>query len=69
MCYPRQDAGLLPACVEACTTRSLNIIDLNNFYDDHAVPTIKGFPDIQITRPSIAFYPMKSRKRYFLNEE
>lgn len=69
MCYPRQDVGLLPACVEACTTRALNIIDLNNFYDDKAVPTIEGFSDIQITRPSIAFYPGKTRKRYFLTNE
>lgn len=68
MCYPRQDAGLPPACVEACTTRSLNIVDLNNFSDKTAVRTLPGFPDIQITSPSIIFYPQKERKRYFLDK-
>jgi Fe-S-cluster-containing dehydrogenase component len=68
MCYPRQDAGIQPACVEACTTGSLKIVDLNHFTDYKAVPTLPGIPDINITRPSIAFYPVKARKRYFLED-
>ncbi len=66
MCYPRQDAGLPPACVEACTTGALSIVDLNQFSDPEATRTLPGFPDIRITCPSIVFYPPKPRKRYFL---
>ncbi|WP_026092420.1 4Fe-4S dicluster domain-containing protein [Calidifontibacillus oryziterrae] len=66
MCYPRQDQGLLPACVESCSTKALNIVDLEDFYDEEACSTINGFPDIRLTRPSIVFYPPKPKKRYFL---
>ena len=66
MCYPRQDAGLPPACVEGCPTGALSIVDLNTFSDPEAVMTLPGFPDIRITSPSIVFYPVKPRKRYFL---
>jgi Fe-S-cluster-containing dehydrogenase component len=68
MCYQRQDKGLPPACVEACTTLSLQVTDLEQFHDRDAVPTIEGFPDIRITHPSVAFYPVKPKHRYFLNE-
>lgn len=67
MCYPRQDKGLLPACTEACTTNALTLTDLEDFNDPKAVPTINGFPDIRITQPSIAFYPVKEKKRHFLH--
>lgn len=66
MCYPRQDAGLPPACVEACTTGALNHVDLNKFSDLEATRTLPGFPNIKITSPSIVFYPVKPRKRYFI---
>ncbi|ALC91314.1 oxidoreductase [Bacillus sp. FJAT-18017] len=66
MCYPRQDAGLQPACVEACTTGALELVNLASFNDAHAVRSLPGFPDIQLTSPSIVFYPPKQRKRYFL---
>lgn len=66
MCYPRQDAGLLPACVESCTTGALSIVDLAKFSHPDAVRSIPGFPDIHITSPSVVFYPAKPRKRYFL---
>lgn len=68
MCYPRQDQDLLPACVEACSTVALGIVDLEIFNDQNAVPTIEGFPDIRITQPSIAFYPARKKERYFLDE-
>ena len=68
MCYPRQDKGLPPACVEACSTGALTIADLEQFCDQNAVPTIAGFPDIRITKPSVAFYPVQSKKRYFLSK-
>lgn len=66
MCYPRQDQGLLPACVEACTTSALGIVDLETFVDPDIVPTIEGFPDIRITQPSVVFYPQRKKDRYFL---
>lgn len=66
MCYPRQDIGIATACVEACTTGALKITDLNTFACSEAVRTMKGFPDIRLTNPSILFYPLKPRKRYFL---
>lgn len=66
MCYPRQDNGMAPACVEACTTGALNLVDLNTFEDEQAVRKIQGFPEITVTCPSILFYPLKPRKRYFL---
>ncbi len=69
MCYPRQDKGLLPACVEACSTGALNIKNLNDFFSDDIVETIPGFPDIRLTEPSIVFYPAKNRQRYFLQEK
>ncbi|WP_313800738.1 4Fe-4S dicluster domain-containing protein [Cytobacillus sp.] len=66
MCYPRQDRGMPPACIEACSTEALRYIDLNTCNDKNLVGTILGFPDIKLTNPSIAFYPAKERKRYFL---
>ncbi|CEG26538.1 4Fe-4S dicluster domain-containing protein [Bacillus sp. B-jedd] len=68
MCFPRQDAGLLPACVEACTTGSLSLIDLNTFEGETAVRTLPGFPDPKVTHPSILFHPQKPRKRFFLGQ-
>lgn len=66
MCYPRQDAGIEPACVESCTTGALRLVDLIEFDDPDAVTTIDGFPDTSLTNPSIVFYPVKPRKRHFL---
>lgn len=66
MCYPRQDKGLLPACVEACSTGALQCEDINVFFNKEAVSTVQGFPDIRLTEPSIVFFPAKDRKRYFL---
>lgn len=68
MCYPRQDKGLLPACVEACSTEALKLVDINSFSAKEAVGTIPGFPDIRLTNPSIVFLPAKKRQRYFLKE-
>lgn len=67
MCYTRLDAGLPPACVESCTTGALQQVDFQTFRDPEVVHSISGFSDIQLTSPSILFYPVKPRKRYFLN--
>jgi Fe-S-cluster-containing dehydrogenase component len=66
MCFPRQEKGLTTACVEACTTGALKLVNLNTFQSNEAVQTIDGFPDIHLTCPSILFYPLKPRKRFFL---
>lgn len=66
MCYTRQDKGLAPACVDACTTKALKRVDLARFQDPTSVTSIPGFPDIQLTDPSVVFYPVKPRKRFFL---
>ncbi|MFB6468099.1 4Fe-4S dicluster domain-containing protein [Cytobacillus sp. Hz8] len=68
MCYPRQDKGEPPACVEACSTGGLRIANLEQFFDPNTVQTIDDFPDIRITHPSIAFYPVKSKERHFINK-
>nr|WP_235888132.1 4Fe-4S dicluster domain-containing protein [Neobacillus paridis] len=66
MCYQRQDMDLVPACVEACTTGALKQVDLNTFSDENAVRSLQGFADVTITCPSVVFYPVKPKKRYFL---
>lgn len=66
MCYPRQDKGLPPACVESCSTEALTLVDLNIFCDKKMTGTIPGFPDTRLTNPSIAFYPAEEKTRYFL---
>ncbi len=68
MCYQRQDQGKLPACVEACTTGALRTADLERSYPN-LVSTLKGFENMGITQPSIAFQPIKGEKqRYFIKE-
>ncbi|MCM3124973.1 4Fe-4S dicluster domain-containing protein [Mesobacillus sp. AQ2] len=68
MCYPRQDTGHLPACVEACTTNALKLVNLGEFNNPNIVRSLPGFPDISITSPSIVFFGQKTRKRYFLSQ-
>lgn len=64
-CLPRQQQGKLPACVTACHTGALQVIDLDKQQAKGTVPTVVGFPDIRLTKPSIRFYPLKPRKRYW----
>ncbi len=66
MCAERQDNGLPPACIEACTTSALRIVDLNQFKDPAASLTLPDYPFTQTTKPSIVFYPVKPKQRYFL---
>lgn len=65
-CLTRREAGLLPACVSACHTEALKIISLDQSPRD-TVPTIEGFPDIRLTKPSIRFRPVKQKSRYWIN--
>jgi len=66
MCYPRQDHGLPPACVEACTTGALTVEDLNSLQPSDTTNVIPGFSYSRLTKPSILFYPLRDVKRYFI---
>jgi Fe-S-cluster-containing dehydrogenase component len=68
MCYQRQDTGMLPACVEACTTGALQIADLNQINDADSVKTLPGLENIQLTHPSILFKSLQEGKRYLIRE-
>ncbi|MBE3587614.1 MAG: 4Fe-4S dicluster domain-containing protein [Thermoanaerobacteraceae bacterium] len=56
-CWERLDAGLKPACVEACITGALEMIDLDEYPEEgNGLPRLPGgFPDPRLTRPSIRF--------------
>jgi len=64
LCRTRLDAGKQPACVEACPCHALTLIDLYKFSDSGAVRTVAGFPDSDITNPSIRFTPAVGGKQY-----
>lgn len=64
-CLPRQLEGRIPACVEACHTGALKVIDLGEELPEGLVLTSEGFPDIRLTRPSVRFRPVASRTRYW----
>lgn len=70
LCYHRLAKNLQPACVEACSSEAIQLIDLNTMRDIHVVSTIEGFPDIRLTNPSILFRPTKGseKKRYWLKD-
>lgn len=68
MCYSRQDHGLPPACVEACTTGALNVADLNEIDNSETVKVLPGFPSINLTQPAIRFYPPKTKIRHFIKK-
>ncbi|MFA5537426.1 MAG: 4Fe-4S dicluster domain-containing protein [Bacillota bacterium] len=65
LCLPRLQKGLLPACVTACHTGALEFADLDQIKVAGLQKQIKGFPDIRLTRPSIRFTPVSTRKRYW----
>ncbi|OAT81661.1 4Fe-4S dicluster domain-containing protein [Desulfotomaculum copahuensis] len=56
-CCERLDAGLKPACVEACVTGALEMIDLEEYPEEiyGLSKPPRGFPDPRLTRPSIRF--------------
>ena len=63
MCHERQDnEGLQPYCVEACAVNAIQVIDsADNCEGDEYVylRSLPGVPKIQITQPSVRFYPLK----------
>jgi DMSO reductase iron-sulfur subunit len=64
LCKTRLDAGLKPACVEACPARALTMIELDTFENPAAVASVPGFPNSNITNPSIRFTPPVAGKQY-----
>ncbi len=62
LCVELLEEGRQPACVEACHTQALRLIDLDLCEDRLIVPNIPGFPAQPLTDPSIRFVvPAKPR--------
>lgn len=66
-CVERREAGLLPACVSACHTGALSIINTDH-PPQNTVAAIDGFPDIRLTKPSIRFNPVREKLRYWIKD-
>lgn len=66
-CVERREAGLLPACVSACHTGALSIINTDH-PPQNTVADIDGFPDIRLTKPSIRFNPVREKLRYWIQD-
>jgi DMSO reductase iron-sulfur subunit len=59
LCYSRLDNNEEPACVEECPAEAIDIIDLNNFEQFGTAGELPGFPDPNISKPSIRFIKPK----------
>ncbi|MBM4763514.1 4Fe-4S dicluster domain-containing protein [Bacillus sp. B15-48] len=66
MCHSQQQIGAFPACVQACTTSALQLIDLYHEYRKESVTQVDGFYNPRLTKPSIRFIPPKTKKRYWI---
>ena len=66
LCNLKIESGGVPACVKACTTSALRLINLNNESKYNSVKSIEGFYNPRLTKPSIRFIPQKPKKRYFI---
>lgn len=64
LCKDRLDAGLKPACVQACSMGALNVVEIGTLTGRDIVKTVPGFPDSDITHPSIRFTPPTASKQY-----
>lgn len=54
-CWQRLDAGLKPACVQACPTDALLVVDLAEFDRPGATQFPPGFPKMLKLNPSVRF--------------
>lgn len=61
LCANHADRSRAPACVEACPVGALRLVDLDAARLDGTVKTVRGFPDIRLTRPSTRFYPRSGK--------
>jgi Fe-S-cluster-containing dehydrogenase component len=55
LCWERIDEGLLPACVQACPTNALTLVDLNTFDETVTLQYPPGFPHRTDVQPSTRF--------------
>ncbi len=55
LCWQRLDAGLNPACVQACPVDALRLVDLAEFDEPDAVQYPAGFPRFPKLNPSVRF--------------
>ena len=55
MCRERIDAGLLPACVQACPVGALELVDLNTLNEPNAVQFPAGYPSMPRLNPATRF--------------
>lgn len=55
MCWQRIDEGLLPACVQACPTNALTLVDLDVDDVSSTVQYPPGFPYRPDLEPSTRF--------------
>lgn len=62
LCADRRTQGRRPACVDACLTGALKVIDLSEFADPAASNVVPGFPSSDVTLPSVRFTPPVRRR-------
>lgn len=55
LCYQRIDQGENPACVDGCPVDAIKVIDLESHRSVLTTTSLKGFPDPNITSPSVRF--------------
>jgi len=55
LCWQRIDAGLQPACVQACPVEALGLIEIGSRDAADAVHYPPGFPAVEATDPSVRF--------------
>ncbi len=66
LCSDQQEKGILPSCVQACTTSALSMINLYEESKYERVKYIEGFVNPRMTQPSMRFVPQKPKKRYWV---
>ncbi len=55
LCYQRLDAGLDPACVQACPVQAITVVELDTLNVPQSLKTPPGFPNAPALKPSVRF--------------